>query len=150
MHVIAAKAVCFGEALKDEFKEYAQQVVKNAAVLCQELKEFGFDIVSGGTDNHLMLIDLTSKNITGKDAEKLLDTIGITVNKNTIPNEKLSPFVTSGVRVGTAAVTTRGMKEEDMKKIAYFINYAIEHREEDLTDIKAQVSEFTSKFKLYK
>ncbi len=120
MHTIAAKAVCFGEALREDYKEYMQQVVKNTKVLGEELKNYGFRLISGGTDNHLLLIDLTNKNITGKDAEKLLDSVGITVNKNTIPFETLSPFITSGIRIGTPAVTTRGFKEEEMKKIAYF------------------------------
>ncbi|EPS51083.1 serine hydroxymethyltransferase [Clostridium botulinum CFSAN002367] len=116
MHTIAAKAVCFGEALREDYKEYMQQVVKNTKVLGEELKNYGFRLISGGTDNHLLLIDLTNKNITGKDAEKLLDSVGITVNKNTIPFETLSPFITSGIRIGTPAVTTRGFKEEEMKK----------------------------------
>ncbi len=118
MHTIAAKAVCFGEALRPEFKVYIEQVVKNAKVLGEELLKYGFKLVSGGTDNHLLLIELTNKNITGKEAEKLLDLVGITVNKNTVPNETLSPFVTSGIRIGTPAVTTRGFKEEEMKIIA--------------------------------
>ncbi len=138
MHTIAAKAVCFGEALREDYKEYMQQVVKNTKVLGEELKNYGFRLISGGTDNHLLLIDLTNKNITGKDAEKLLDSVGITVNKNTIPFETLSPFITSGIRIGTPAVTTRGFKEEEMKKIAYFMNYSIEHREENLSQIKEQ------------
>ncbi len=116
MHTIAAKAVCFGEALREDYKEYMKQVVKNTKVLGEELKNYGFRLISGGTDNHLLLIDLTNKNITGKDAEKLLDSVGITVNKNTIPFETLSPFITSGIRIGTPAVTTRGFKEEEMKK----------------------------------
>ena len=150
MHIIAAKAVCFGEALNGSFNDYINQVVKNAKVLAEELKKYDFRLVSGGTDNHLILIDLTSKNITGKEAEKLLDTVGITVNKNTIPFETLSPFVTSGIRIGTPAVTTRGFKEEEMKKIAYFINYVIEHREENLDELKAQVRELCKRFPIYK
>ena len=118
MQTIAAKAVCFGEALKPEFSVYIEQVVKNAKVLGEELLKYGFKLVSGGTDNHLLLIELTNKNITGKEAEKLLDLVGITVNKNTVPNETLSPFVTSGIRIGTPAVTTRGFKEAEMKIIA--------------------------------
>ena len=118
MQTIAAKAVCFGEALKPEFRVYIEQVVKNAKVLGEELLKYGFKLVSGGTDNHLLLIELTNKNITGKEAEKLLDLVGITVNKNTVPNETLSPFVTSGIRIGTPAVTTRGFKEAEMKIIA--------------------------------
>ncbi|APH13543.1 beta-eliminating lyase family protein [Clostridium sporogenes] len=149
MHIIAAKAVCFGEALKEDYKEYMEKVVKNTKVLGEELNNYGFRLISGGTDNHLLLIDLTNKNITGKDAEKLLDSVGITVNKNTIPFETLSPFVTSGIRIGTPAVTTRGFKEEEMKKIAYFMNYSIEHREENLSQIKEQVKEICKKYPLY-
>lgn len=149
MHIIAAKAVCFGEALKEDYKEYMEQVVKNTKVLGEELNNYGFRLISGGTDNHLLLIDLTNKNITGKDAEKLLDSVGITVNKNTIPFETLSPFVTSGIRIGTPAVTTRGFKEEEMKKIAYFMNYSIEHREDNLSQIKEQVKEICKKYPLY-
>lgn len=150
LHIIAAKAVCFKEAMSDEYKEYIGQVVKNAKVLGEELKKYGFQLISGGTDNHLMLLNLTNKNITGKEAEKLLDTVGITVNKNTIPFETLSPFITSGIRIGTPAVTTRGFKEEEMKKIAYFINYVIEHRDEDLTHIKEDVRKLCSQFPIYK
>ncbi|WP_409068621.1 serine hydroxymethyltransferase [Clostridium sp. FAM 1755] len=149
MHIIAAKAVCFGEALKEDYKTYMNQVIKNTKALGEELIKYGFRLISGGTDNHLLLIDLTNKKITGKDAEKLLDSVGITVNKNTIPFETLSPFVTSGIRIGTPAVTTRGFKEEEMKKIAYFINYSIEHREEDLSQIKEQVKEVCKKYPLY-
>ncbi|ABS41035.1 serine hydroxymethyltransferase [Clostridium botulinum] len=149
MHTIAAKAVCFREALREDYKEYMQQVVKNTKVLGEELKNYGFRLISGGTDNHLLLIDLTNKNITGKDAEKLLDSVGITVNKNTIPFETLSPFITSGIRIGTPAVTTRGFKEEEMKKIAYFMNYSIEHREENLSQIKEQIKEICKKYPLY-
>lgn len=150
MHVIAGKAVCFGEALRDDYKVYMKQVVKNAKALAEELKSYGFRLVSGGTDNHLILVDLTTKNITGKDAEKLLDSVGITVNKNTIPFETLSPFVTSGIRIGTPAVTTRGFREEEMKKIAYFINYVIEHRDEDLTSVEKQVRELCSNYPIYR
>ncbi|ABK61529.1 MULTISPECIES: serine hydroxymethyltransferase [Clostridium] len=150
MHVIAAKAVCFGEALKDDYKNYIEQVVKNAKVLEEELKKYDFKLVSGGTDNHLLLIDLTNKDITGKDAEKLLDSIGITVNKNTIPFETKSPFVTSGIRIGTPAVTTRGFKEEEMKEIAYLINYVIENRDSDLSEAKNKVKEICSRHILYK
>ncbi|QGU95039.1 aminotransferase class I/II-fold pyridoxal phosphate-dependent enzyme [Clostridium bovifaecis] len=149
MHVIAAKAVCFGEALKTEYKDYIKQVVVNAKVLEEELKKHDFRIVSGGTDNHLLLIDLNNKNITGKDAEKLLDSVGITVNKNTIPFETKSPFITSGIRIGTPAVTTRGFKEEEMKEIAYLINYVIENRDKDLSEIKHKVREICNKYPLY-
>ena len=118
MHVIAAKAVCFKEALSPEFKEYQKQIVKNASTLASALMERGFDIVSGGTDNHLMLVDLRKMGLTGKDMEKLLDSVHITCNKNTVPNDPKSPFVTSGLRIGTPAVTSRGLKEDDMVKIA--------------------------------
>ncbi len=150
MHIIAAKAVCFGEALTDEYKVYIDQVIKNCKVLGEELIKYGFRLVTGGTDNHLVLIDLTNKNITGKDAERILDSVGITVNKNTIPFETLSPFVTSGLRLGTPAVTTRGFKEEEMKKIAYFINYVIENRDEDLTEVKEKINELCNSYPIYK
>ncbi|KEI03835.1 serine hydroxymethyltransferase [Clostridium botulinum] len=150
MHIIAAKAVCFGEALKEDYKQYMGQVVKNAKVLADELNKYGFRLVSGGTDNHLLLIDLTNKNITGKDAEKLLDSIGITVNKNTIPFETKSPFVTSGMRIGTPAVTTRGFKEEEMKEIASLINYVIENRDGDLSEARERVERICNKYPLYK
>ena len=149
MHTIAAKAVCFGEALKPEFKVYIDQVVKNAKVLGEELLKYGFKLVSGGTDNHLLLIELTNKNITGKAAEKLLDIVGITVNKNTVPNETLSPFVTSGIRIGTPAVTTRGFKEEEMKKIAVLMNETLENREGNLESIREKVVQLCSKYPLY-
>ncbi|MEW8955563.1 serine hydroxymethyltransferase [Clostridium sp.] len=150
MHIIAAKAVCFKEALEDSFKTYIEQVIKNAKVLGEELEKYGFRISSGGTDNHLLLIDLTNKDITGKDAEKLLDSVGITVNKNTIPFETRSPFVTSGIRMGTPAMTSRGFKEEDMKEIARLIDYVISHREEDLSHIREEVIELCKKHPLYK
>lgn len=149
MHVIAGKAVCFKEALEEDFVEYQKQVVKNAKVLAQSLEEYGFKIVSGGTDNHLMLVDLTNKDVTGKEVENLLDTVGITLNKNTIPNETRSPFVTSGVRIGTPAITTRGFKEEDMKEIAGIINEVIENRNGDLENAKARVKALCDKYPLY-
>lgn len=149
MHVIAGKAVCFGEALKDDFKDYAGQIVKNAKVLADELTKYGFRLVSGGTDNHLILVDLTNKDVTGKDAEKLLDTVGITVNKNTIPFETKSPFITSGIRIGTAAVTTRGFKEEQMKLIAEYINEAIQNKDKDLSYLKEKVNSLCKKFPIY-
>lgn len=121
MHIIAAKAVALGEALTEDFRSYQKQVVKNAKALCNSLKEEGFNIVSGDTDNHLMLLDLRPFDITGKELEHRLDEVHITVNKNAIPNDPQSPFVTSGVRLGTPAVTTRGFKEEDMKKISEWI-----------------------------
>lgn len=150
MHIIAGKAVCFGEALKPEFKDYANQIVKNAKVLAEELTKYGFRLVSGGTDNHLILIDLTNKDITGKDAEKLLDSVRITANKNTIPFETKSPFITSGIRIGTAAITTRGFKEEEIKQVAAFINEAIEKRDQDLTELKERVTALCNKFPIYK
>lgn len=150
MHIIAAKAVCFGEALTDDYRKYIKQLVKNAKVLAEELKNYGFRLVSGGTDNHLILIDLTNKNITGKEAEKLLEDAGITVNKNAIPFDKLGPNVTSGIRIGTPAATTRGFKEEEMKKIAYFINYVVENRDKDLSGLRAEVKELCDKFPIYK
>ncbi len=149
MHVIAAKAVCLKEALSPDFKEYQKQIVKNAAALCAALKEEGFDIVSGGTDNHLMLVNLTNFGVTGKDAEHMLDEVSITVNKNTIPSEKLSPFVTSGIRIGTPAVTSRGMKEEDMKVIAHLIKLAITEFDTKKDEIKAGVAALCEKYPLY-
>lgn len=151
MHIIMAKAVAFGEALQDSFKTYAQQVILNAKTLAAKLKEFDFDIISDGTDNHLMLIDLSNKNITGKQAENSLETAGMTVNKNMVPFDQRSPFVTSGIRVGTAAVTTRGMKESDMLQIAEFINAGINSYNDEaaLLKIKSSIKEFASKFPLY-
>ncbi|MGL5577178.1 MAG: serine hydroxymethyltransferase [Sarcina sp.] len=149
MHTIAAKAVCFKEALEPEFVEYQKQVVVNAKALAESLESYGFKIVSGGTDNHLMLVDLTNKDVTGKEVENLLDTVGITLNKNTVPNETRSPFVTSGVRIGTPAVTTRGFKEEDMEEIAGIINEAIENRNGDLENAKARVKALCEKYPLY-
>lgn len=149
MHTIAAKAVCFKEALQPEFKKYIDRVVKNCKVLAEELVKYDFKLVSNGSDNHLILIDLNNKDITGKDAEKRLDSIGITVNKNTVPNETKSPFVTSGIRIGTAAVTTRGFDEEDMKEVAALINDAIENKDEDLSSLKNRVKALCSKHPLY-
>lgn len=149
MHTIAAKAVCFKEALQPEFKEYIDRVVRNCKVLAEELVKYDFKLVSNGSDNHLILIDLNNKDITGKDAEKRLDSIGITVNKNTVPNETKSPFVTSGIRIGTAAVTTRGFDEEDMKEVAALINDAIENKDEDLSSLKNRVKALCSKHPLY-
>ena len=147
MHVIAAKAVCFKEALQPEFKEYQQQVVKNAKALCEGLKKRGVKIVSGDTDNHLMLVDQTEKNVSGKELEKRLDDAHITCNKNTIPNDPRSPFVTSGVRLGTPAVTTRGMKEEDMDKIAEIIAMVIES-EDNVEAGRKMAAELTAKYPL--
>ena len=147
MHVIAAKAVCFQEALQPEYKTYMEQVVKNAKALCSELQARGVKIVSGDTDNHLMLVDLTGKDISGKELEKRLDDAHVTANKNTIPNDPRSPFVTSGVRLGTPAVTTRGMVEEDMDKIAEIIAMVIES-EDNVEKAKAMVAELTAKYPL--
>ena len=147
MHVIAAKAVCFKEALSDEYKEYQAQVVKNAATLAAALQERGFKIVSGGTDNHLMLVDLQNLDLTGKEVEKLLDSVHITANKNTVPNDPKSPFVTSGVRLGTPAITTRGAKEADMIVIADAIKAAVIDKDEEKA--KALVKSITDKYPLY-
>lgn len=148
-HVIAAKAVCFKEAMDDSFKVYIEQMLSNTKVLAEELIKKGYRLVSGGTDNHLILVDLNNKDITGKDAEKLLDTIGITTNKNTIPFETRSPFITSGLRMGCAAITTRGFKEEDIKIMVEFMDYAIMHRDEDLSEIREKVAELCKKYPLY-
>lgn len=144
MHVIAAKAICFKEAMTDEFRQYQHQVIKNAKVLSEELMKRGFKLISNGTDNHLILVDLRNKGITGKDAEKLLDTVNITVNKNTIPYDPESPFVTSGLRIGTPAVTTRGFSEGDMAKIAEIIDGVIGHRNGDLSEFAGAVSDLCS------
>lgn len=149
MHVIAAKAVCFGEALKPEFNEYQKQIVKNAQALANGLMEEGFNLVSGGTDNHLMLVDLRNRGITGKAAEKALDSVRITVNKNTIPNDPQSPFVTSGIRLGTPAVTTRGMKEEDMRQIARAISLALEDLDKNREEVLGIVDELCKRYPLY-
>ena len=148
MHVIAAKAVGFKEALTDEFMDYQQQIIDNAYTLAEELKSYGMRLVSGGTDNHMMLVDLNNMEITGKEAEEALDKVGITVNKNTIPFETKSPFVTSGIRIGTPAVTTRGMQENDMKKIAEFIFEALKNleNEEKLKEMKKEVYAFSAQF----
>lgn len=149
MHTIAGKAVCFLEALQPEFKAYQEQVIKNAKALAAAFIERGFDLVSGGTDNHLMLLDLRNKGLNGKEAENLLDDLHITTNKNTVPNETESPFVTSGLRIGTPAVTTRGFKEEDMVEIAAIIDCAIENRVEGCTEAKARVAALCKKYPLY-
>ena len=148
MHVIAAKAVCFKEALGDEFKAYQQQIVKNAQALCKGLTDRAVKIVSGGTDNHLMLVDLTTYDLTGKAVEKLMDEAHITCNKNTIPNDPKSPFVTSGIRLGTPAVTSRGMKEEDMDKIAEAVAMVIKEQENGIAGAKAIVQTLTEKYPL--
>ncbi|SHK15576.1 serine hydroxymethyltransferase [Hathewaya proteolytica DSM 3090] len=149
MHIIAAKAVCFGEALKPEFKEYQNQVIKNAKVLSEELMKQGFNLISGGTDNHLMLLDLRNMNITGKELEHNLDEVYITVNKNTIPNDPQSPFVTSGIRIGTPAVTTRGFKEPEMIKIAELVKLTATDLENKKEYIRNSVTELCDKFTLY-
>ena len=149
MHIIAAKAVCLGEALSDEFKAYQHQVVLNARALAEALKEKGFDLVSGGTDNHLILIDLRSFDITGKDMEKKLDSVNITVNKNAIPNDPQSPFITSGIRVGTPAATSRGFKEEDMREIAELMYLTAAKYDEKADEIRDRVAKLTAKYPLY-
>ena len=149
MHTIAAKAVCFGEALKPEFKEYGKQIVKNCQALAEGLVKRGNKLVSGGTDNHVLLMDLRDTGVTGKELEARLDDCYITVNKNTIPNEPLSPFVTSGVRIGTAAVTTRGLKEEDCDKIAECITMVLQDYEGNRDKVRASVEEICKKYPLY-
>ena len=151
MHVIAAKAVAFGEALKPEFKTYAKQIVRNAKTLAISLMEKGYDIVSGGTDNHVFLIDLTQKGITGKVAENALHAAGITVNKNMVPFDTRSPFVTSGIRLGTAALTTKGMKEQEMERIAGFIDEVLSNPDDDTvtTKINQEIKELNKDFQLY-
>ena len=149
MHIIAAKAVALGEAMTDEFKAYQQQVVKNAAVLCDALKKEGFKIVSDGTDNHLMLVDLRAFDITGKEMEHRLDEVHITVNKNTVPNETQSPFVTSGLRIGTPAVTSRGFKEEEMLLIAGWIKKIATDFEGSKEQVTKEVTELCAKFPIY-
>lgn len=151
MHIIMAKAVAFGEALKKDYKKYIDQVRKNAKTLSAKLMQFDFDVISGGTDNHLMLIDLTNKNISGKEAEQSLEKAGITVNKNMVPFDKRSPFVTSGIRIGTPALTTRGMKEKEMEEIAEIINRAISNfkNEKILDDLKNEVKVVASGFPLF-
>ncbi len=148
-HIIASKAVCFLEALQPSFKEYAKQVRKNAQAMAEGLKELGYELVSGGTDNHLLLIDMRNKNLTGKEAERRLGQAGITVNKNTVPNETESPFVTSGIRIGTAALTTRGMKEEDMRKIVLLMDEAMQKEEYD-SDLRERVRALAVSFPMFK
>ncbi len=151
MHIIAAKAVAFKQALDESFKVYCNQVIENAKTIADEMKFHGYNLVSGGTDTHLVLIDLSEKGISGKKAEKVLETAGITINKNMVPFDEKSPFVTSGIRVGTPAMTTRGMKENDMKIIVNFINRALENSDDinNLVVIRNEVKEFCSKFPLY-
>ena len=149
MHVIAGKAVAFQEALSDEFKEYQRRVVKNAAAMADEFTKCGVRLVSGGTDNHLMLVDLRDKNMTGKELEKMLDEVNITVNKNTIPFETTSPFVTSGVRIGTPSITSRGFNEEDARLVARLIAKVIAEREAAFDEVRAAVKELCAKHPLY-
>ncbi len=148
MHVIAAKAVCFKEALMPEFKEYQKNVVANAQALCKGLKDRGIKIVSDGTDNHLMLVDLTPFGLTGKEVEKLLDSVNITCNKNTIPNDPKSPFVTSGIRIGAPAVTSRGLNTEDMDRIAEAIALMIKEGEAKADEAREIVKSLTEKYPL--
>ena len=151
MHVIAAKAVALKEALQPEFKEYAQQIVKNAAVLAKTLQSKGYRIVSGGTDNHLMLVDLTNKNITGKEAQNLLDEVNITANRNTIPYEPRSPFITSGIRLGAPALTTRGFREDDMEEVANIIALVLDNPSDEgaREEARKRVSALCEKYPLY-
>lgn len=149
MHVIAAKAVCLKEALDDSFKDYAKGIVDNAQALAKGLMSRGFDLVSGGTDNHLMLVDLRSKNVTGKEVEKLLDAANITCNKNAIPNDPAKPSVTSGIRLGTAAVTTRGFKEDDMDIVAQAISILVDDVEKNRDEAMSLVKSLTDKYPLY-
>lgn len=148
-HVIAAKAVAFAEALKPEFTDYCKQIVANAKVLASSLVELGFHVVSGGTDNHLMLLDLRNRDLTGKVAEKALDAAGITVNKNTVPKETQSPFVTSGIRIGTPAVTTRGFREPEMRSIANLIDRALKAEGAEVEQVRAEVAQLAARFPLY-
>ena len=149
MHVIAGKAVAFKEALSPEFKEYQKQVVKNAAAMADEFTRCGVRLVSGGTDNHLMLVDLRDKGMTGKELEKMLDEVNITVNKNTIPFEETSPFITSGIRIGTPSITSRGFKEEDARQIARLISKIIAEKENAFDSVRAEVKKLCEKYPLY-
>ena len=149
MHIIAAKAVAFKEALQPEFKTYQQQIVKNAAAMADEFKKLGLKMVSGGTDNHLLLLDLTDKGVTGKELTEMLDEVHITVNKNAIPFDKQKPFVTSGIRIGTPAITTRGMKEAEARKIANLITKIIDKKQEAFEEVNAEVAKLCKAFPLY-
>jgi len=152
MHVVAAKAICFKEALDPEFKIYTKQVMDNAKLMAETIMSRGIDVVSGGTENHIILVDLRSKNITGKDAEKALGSVNITANKNTVPNDPQSPFVTSGIRLGTPAVTTRGFKNKEIVDISNWIcDIVLDMENEDLKkEIKNKVAELCSRFPVYK
>ncbi len=149
MHVIAGKAAAFGEALKPEFKTYQEQILKNAKAMSERFLELGVNLVSGGTDNHLMLLDLSDKDITGKELEKMLDEVNITVNKNAIPFDKQKPFVTSGIRIGTPSITTRGFKEEDCRKVAELITEIINKKEEAFDSVRQEVKKLIEKYPLY-
>jgi glycine hydroxymethyltransferase len=149
MHIIAAKAVAFGEALKPEFKIYQQQVLNNAKALAESLVKCGFDLVSGGTDNHLILLDLRKFGVTGKEMQARGDTVGLTINKNAIPDDPKSPFVTSGVRVGTPAVTSRGLKEDDMAVLAELIYWTAAKYDEKADGVRAAVAKLCEKYPLY-
>jgi glycine hydroxymethyltransferase len=151
MHIIAAKAVCFGEALRPEFRRYQQQVVRNARTLAEELAGAGFSLISGGTDNHLLLIDLSPRGLSGLEAERALGAAGLIVNKNVVPSDQRGPRVTSGLRIGTPAVTTRGMKEEEMKIIALWIRRVLEHLEQEAVhrEVRLQVAELCRGFPIY-
>ncbi len=151
MHIVAAKAVAFREALEPEFKKYAKQVIKNAKTLANKLIELGYEIVSGGTDNHVMLVDLTKTGITGKDAENALHKAAITVNKNMVPFDERSPFVTSGIRLGTPALTTRGFKEEEMNKVASLIDRVLKNLDNEniYEQVKREIGEMCAAFPLY-
>ena len=148
-HVIAAKAVCFGEALKPEFRTYQEQIVKNSKALADAMLAEGFDLVSGGTDNHLILVDLRKQNITGKEMQSRLDEVYITVNKNGIPNDPQKPGITSGIRIGTPAVTTRGLRETEMKEIARLIRLAAEDFENRADEIRRSVTEICGRYPIY-
>jgi glycine hydroxymethyltransferase len=152
MHIIAAKAVCFGEALQPEFRHYQQQVVRNAGVLAGELASAGFDLISGGTDNHLILIDLGARGLSGLAAERALGAAGLIVNKNVVPSDPRGPKVTSGLRIGTPAVTTRGMKEEEMKTIGRWIRRVLDHPGQDtiLQEVRREVAELCGRFPIYR
>ena len=152
MHVIAAKAVCFKEAMTDDFKDYQKQIISNAQIMCEQFKLRGFDLVQENTDNHLILMDLRNKKVTGKEVEELLGSVNITVNKNSIPNDPESPFVTSGIRIGTPAITTRGFKNDEAKEVVELICDAIENKEnsDELDIVKDKVKELCKKFPVYK
>ena len=149
MHIIAAKAIAFGEALKPEYKAYMEQVKLNAKAMSERFLELGVKLVSGGTDNHLMLLDLSDKDVTGKDLERMLDEVNITLNKNAIPFDKQKPFVTSGVRIGTPAVTSRGFKEDDCRKVAELITEIINKKEDAYEAVRIEVQKLIAKYPLY-